>query len=74
MTSRPDLIKAILRNSNDYTMEQLSLMTDDELVFLKLKTESKSARLNRSAFEKQIVVGSSRSRGKTSGWKKKKHK
>ena len=60
MTSRQDLIKAILRFSSDYTETQLKKISDEELVMIKLKAEALQMKKSDRKFVKNIVIGKSR--------------
>ena len=60
MTSRPDLIKAILRNTDAYTKAQLEKIPDEELVMIKLKAEPKTSSESDRKFRKNLVIGKSR--------------
>ena len=62
MTSRPDLIKSILRNSTDYTEAQLKKIPDEELVMIKLKAEAAHDKLSDRKFTKNIIIGKSRAK------------
>ena len=72
MTSRPDLIKSILRNSTDYTEAQLKKIPDEELVMIKLKAEAEVARKSDRKFTKNIIIGKSRAAMMRRGRRKRK--
>ncbi|HLG34437.1 MAG TPA: hypothetical protein VI757_06105 [Bacteroidia bacterium] len=65
MNSRKDLIKAILRYSSDeYKKEQLEKISDEELVYIKLKAEKRNPALKSASFQKQIGKALARKRKK----------
>ena len=72
MTSRIDLIKAILRSSDANTRAELEKIPDEELVILKLKAEAKSASKDHRRFGKALVIGKKRNKLLRQEWKKKK--
>ena len=72
MTSRIDLIKSILRNSDAYTQAQLEKIPDEELVMIKLKAEAKSLNAGGKRFKKNIVVGKNRNKLLRREWRMKK--
>ena len=71
MTSRPDLIKAILRNTDAYTKAQLEKIPDEELVMIKLKAEAKAISESDRKFRKNLVIGKSRNLLRRRGRRKK---
>jgi hypothetical protein len=59
MNSRQDLIKAILRYSNEYTLKKLSTIPDEELVYIKIKAEKNNPALKSAGVQKIIKVSKS---------------
>ena len=57
MNSRKDLIRIILYYSNQYTRQELEQIPDEELVFIKLKEETKNPALRTGYSHKRVETG-----------------